>query len=467
MTASAVGAGESRAETESEVERRDERSGSRSEPASGRPLGDHLRASERTGRWKGIGVVALLTSGVGVVSREPGLVLAAAVGVGYLAYVRAAAVRGTRSPPALSVERSYETDPDPGERVRVETTVTNGSDRLLADVRLVDGVPEPLPVVDGAPRVATTLAPGESTTLSYAVEAKRGEHAFEPLLALLRDPAGETERTVRVTTADAVVSTPSTASVAELPLRPQTTRYAGRVETDDGGEGVEFHATREYRSGDPTSRIDWNRYARTNELATVEFRQERAATVVLVLDLRPAAYRRADDTGLHAADRGVEAASRVFASLLETGDRVGVGALAAEEVWLPPGAGNDHRARARKLFVSHPALSSTMPTERVPVRVAVRRLRKRLPEAAQVVLCSPLCDDGALRAARRLEAHGHAVTVVSPDPTADRTPGQRLADAERTARANDLRAGGVRVVDWKPDDRLSTAIDRAGRRWSG
>jgi len=459
VTASTVESGESRVEVDAET--------TASDGDAGSALGDHLRGTDSaTGRWKGISAVALLTSGVGVVLREPGLVLAAAVGVGYLAYVRAAATRGTRPPPSLSVERAYETDPDPGEHVRVETTVTNESDRLLADLRLVDGVPEPLPVVDGSPRVATTLTPGESTTIEYTVAAKRGEHGFEPLLSVIRDPAGETERTARTATEDAMVSTPSTASVAELPLRPQTTPFAGRVETNEGGEGIEFHATREYRSGDPLSRIDWNRHARMGELSTVEFRQERAATVVVVLDLRPEAYRRADDTGLHAADRGVEAASRLFTSLLETGERVGVGALASEEVWLPPGAGNDHWARARDLFASHPGLTSTVPTERVPVRTAVRRLRRRLPRTAQVVLCSPLCDDGALRAARRLEAHGHPVTVVSPDPTADRTPGQRLASAERAARANDLRGSGARVVDWAPEERLSTAIDRARRRWS-
>lgn len=426
-------------------------------------VGEETEATA-TGRWKGISVLALLSSGVGVLLTEPALVLAAAVGVGYLAYVRVAATRGTQ-PVELAVQRSYDPDPDPGDHVDVTTTVRNEGDRWLADVRLVDGVPDALPVVDGSPRVGTALGPGESTTLSYAVRAKRGEHTFEPLSAIVRDVAGETERTTTVAAPDRLVSTPSTEPVAAPPLRPQTTRYAGRVETDDGGEGVEFHATREYRSGDPTARIDWNRYARTSELTTVEFRQERAATVVLVVDLRPKAYLRASETGLHAADRGVEAASRLFTSLLDEGDRVGVGALAAEEVWLPPGSGNDHWARARDLFATHSALSSQAATQRVSVRVAVRQLRKRLPEAAQVVFCSPLADDGAARAARRLDAHGHLVTVVSPDPTAGDTPGRRLAAAERTARMTDLRGHGIRVVDWGSEP-LSAALDRARRRWS-
>jgi len=62
----------------------------------------------------------------------------------------------------------------------------------------------------------------------------------------------------------------------DLPLRGLTTKYHGRVPTDVGGAGVEFHATREYRRGDPVKRIDWNRRARTGELATLELREERA-----------------------------------------------------------------------------------------------------------------------------------------------------------------------------------------------
>jgi uncharacterized protein (DUF58 family) len=58
------------------------------------------------------------------------------------------------------------------------------------------------------------------------------------------------------------------------------------------------------------------------------------------------------------------------------------------------------------------------------------------------------------------------VTIVSPDPSADGSPGQRLARAERTARMTDLRGKGIRVIDWSPGEELATAIDRASRRWS-
>jgi len=51
--------------------------------------------------------------------------------------------------------------------------------------------------------------------------------------------------------------------------------------------GLEFHATRNYQSGDPVSRIDWRRFAKTNELTTVQYREEQAVRTVLVVDARP------------------------------------------------------------------------------------------------------------------------------------------------------------------------------------
>jgi len=453
------------ASDEGVVESDDADTENRIEDESGDPTDAPMleRTVRETARWKGITLLALATGGAGVFLKLPALLLASVVSLGYVAYVRA-----TEDPEvALSVVREFdEGRPDPGETVTVSVAVTNLGSKVLADLRMIDGVPEALPVVAGNARLGTALRPGETDTFEYTVRAKRGDHAFDRCIAIVRDLSGRTEQEVHVATEDRLVSTPSTAPTREVPLRGLTSRFTGRVDTDDGGEGVEFHATREYRPGDSLGRIDWNRHARTGELATVEFREERSATVVLALDLRTEAYLREDDEGLHAADRGVEAASRMFTALLDTGDRVGIAAFAAEELWLPPGTGNEHWARARDLFATHPALSSEIPTDRMSLNLRIRRFRKRFPNDAQVILFSPLCDDAVLHGARLLDAHGHPVTVVSPDPTADETAGQQLARAERDTRMADLRSTGIRVIDWTPEEHLATAIDRASRRWS-
>lgn len=420
------------------------------------------RTDRDTGHWRGVGAVVLLLGGAGVVTGTPALLLAAAVGVGYLAYARLF----TYPTPSLRIERSVDdTSPDPGDAVTVTVTVHNEGDSLLPDLRLVDGVPAALTVVAGSARHATALPSGDSVTFRYDVLAKRGVHTFAGTTVLARDPSGARETEFRVDSEATVTCTPSLDTTLSVPLRPLTSRYVGRVDTQSGGEGIEFFSTRQYRPGDSLSQIDWNRRARTGELTTLQFREEQAATVVLLLDLREEAYVSHDRDGLHAADRSVDAAGKLFSSLLETGERAGIAALSPEDVWLAPGTGNDHRARARELLATHPALSSTPPERYFSTTLRVRKLRKRMPPDAQILLLSPFVDEPVARVARLLDAHGHLVTCVSPDPTANDTPGRALARAERSNRLASLRQAGIRVVDWAPDETVTTALARAERGW--
>ncbi|NHN47771.1 DUF58 domain-containing protein [Halostella sp. JP-L12] len=456
MTASASASGES-----ADVELAD---GASATPESETETDRTVETTAReTKRWRGISAVALVAGGAGIVLRHPSLFLIGVIGVAYAAYARSA----TELPVSLAVERRLsDADPDPGDEVEVAVTVTNEGESTLPDLRLVDGVPDPLAVVDGVPRHGTSLRSGESATFEYTVVAGRGTHEFDHLLVVARGMSGAVETRARIPTADRLTCEPTFEPVSGVALRALTTRHAGRVETDDGGEGVEFHSTREYRPGDAISRIDWNRHARTGELATLRFRQERSATVVLLLDVREAAYLRPGEDRPHAVDRSVEAATAVFPSLLDAGNRVGIAAFGPTEAWLAPGLGTDHRARARSLFSSHAAFSPEPPETDFYFNVRLRRLRKRLPEDAQVILFSPLCDDQVVRFARLVDAHGHLVTVVSPDPTGDDTAGRRLAGAERAARITALRGAGVRVVDVPDGESIESALASAGKRWS-
>lgn len=416
-----------------------------------------------TDRWLGMGAVALVATGVGVLAGRPALLLAGAVGAVFVAYA------GAASPPRGNLDlgrRLDRTEAAPGEVVRVTLTVTNVGDVTLPDVRLVDGVPDGLAVVDGSPRVGTALRPGRSTTLSYGVEAARGTHDFEPATVLLRGFSGavEHETEVDATEPTTLACVPRLATGVPVPLRPQTTPYTGRVATDDGGPGTEFHSVREYRTGDSLSRIDWRRAARTGEFATVEYRQERAATVVLVVDTRSDAHV-GPPGGDTAVERSVAAAGEAFTSLLATGDKVGLAAYGPLDTWLPPGSGEEHRTRARKLLATDEGFSPTPPEEPFFAGLRFDRLRRRLSPESQVLLFSPVTDEYVPSVARRLDAYGHPVTVVSPDPTTAGSAGRALARVERDVRLSTLRRAGIRVVDWG-DEPLAAALGRARKRWS-
>ena len=417
------------------------------------------RASGPTGHWRGVSVVALVGIGAGLLVGEPAVLLAGVVGIGFAAYARSSVF----PPGSVSIDRSLDADrPEPGEEVEVTVTVTNDSGRFLPDLRLVDGVPEALAVADGSPRLGTALRSGERTSFSYAVEARRGVHTFGRVQLVARDLPGSVEQERSVPAAATTLTcVPRLRPLTEaLPLRQQATQYVGQVETSGGADGVEFYATREYRRGDPLSRIDWHRRARTGELTTVEFREERAAEVVLVIDATAGAYVSGVPYGPHALDRAVDAAGRIYASLTGSGDRVGIAALGAESCWLAPCSGADHAAEARELLATHPALS---PVPGAGNRRSTTRwewLRQRLPDGAQAVFLAPLGESFGDRFARELDAYGYPVTVVSPDPTADGTTGHRLARVARTLRVSGLRAAGIPVVDWPSDRTVDEAIAR-------
>ncbi|MFC7097716.1 DUF58 domain-containing protein [Halobaculum marinum] len=426
---------------------------------------DRLRAAGvvPTGRWAGMAALALVPVGMGVLLRHPPLVLVGALGVAYAAYAR-----GDSAPEVtVALERELsDPTPDPGDEVTVTVRVRNDGERVLPDLRVVDGVPAAL-ASESPARLGTALRPGRTATLRYRVTAVRGMHEWDPVHVLARNPSGSRERDTRIDAEGATTMrcTPELEASSSLPLRGLTTVYSGRVPTDVGGAGLEFHSTREYRHGDPANRVNWARYARTGTLSTLEFREERAATVVVCVDAREEAYLAPDHESANAVERSVEAASQAVPALLDSGDRVGVAAFGPGDCWLAPGVGDDHAVRARELLATHPTLAPTPSGERFLATTWVRRFRRRIPADAQVLFCTPLPDDYAVTVARRLDAYGHAVTVISPDPTADDTPGRRLARVERANRVSRLRAAGIRVLDWG-DEPLATELERAAARWS-
>jgi uncharacterized protein (DUF58 family) len=88
------------------------------------------------------------------------------------------------------------------------------------------------------------------------------------------------------------------------------------------GEGIELHQLRDYRAGDPLSRIAWRRSARHGRLLTREAGDERELDLLLVIDagVRSAgAAGRLDRLGVH-----VNLALHLAAEAGRRGDRIGL-----------------------------------------------------------------------------------------------------------------------------------------------
>jgi len=407
-----------------------------------------------TNRWTGLAGGVLVAAGAGGLTRTPTLLVLAAFGTALVAYARLA-----RSPaPALAVERRIEpTDPGAGEPVTVELTVSNEGSRTLADVRVADGVPPTARVVDGSARAGVALRPGASRTLVYEVAAGAGVHRFEAATVALRDVVGLVERRVEVAPATDSVSWAAGVSPADLPVEPQT-GYPGRTPADRGGAGLAFHSVRDHRPGDPLSRVDWNRLARTGEFATVQYRRREAAAVVVVVDTRYEAALAPGESADTAIERATSAARALFEGLHDAGHQVGLAALPATACWLPPSHGRTHRERGLRLLTEDEAFAAAGSPAGSRTGVGDRVLSE-LSSAAHVVFLTPLCDEGSYRLARRVAARGNPTTVVSPDPTVADTPGNRLVAAERRDRLSRLREAGVGMYDWPTETPLRAVLD--------
>lgn len=421
------------------------------------PTGD-LPQTRSTGLTAAVTAGALAVSGVGVGFGQPAVVLTAALGVALVGVAR------VWSPePTVALTRSLSTErPAPGDEVTVSVTVRNTGDRTLPELRLLDGVPPGLTVVDGSPRLATALRPGKATTAEYTVQAVEGRHTFEPGVVVVGDPVGATETVATVEAADGPTELdcgfgrPTTATE---PPQPQVTVNPGQRVGDASGSGVEFDALREYRTGDPPARIDWHHRAKTGDLATVEFREPRLSKVAVLVDTRPAAYV-ATPGGIPAPRHGAVAAFTLASGLLAEGVPVGVGTIPPGEGWTPVGNGPEQRVAVRERLAGDDTVPWLPPADSATVSDIVPALTARLAPDVQLLFVSPLCDDDGVAIARRLDAAGHSVTVVSPDCTDSGSVAGAYGRLDRWRRLSTLRGAGVPVTDWDPADDIEGVVRR-------
>ncbi|MDF9744862.1 DUF58 domain-containing protein [Natrinema salsiterrestre] len=461
----------------------------------------------RQARWHGALVIALFAAVLAVALGRPSLFFLGVVALGFVLLGQVSSVPDWGSPDDdsdaddgaegdtdvdggsgadLRLERNLEESRvRPGRSVTVTLSLTNDGSGVASDVRVVDEPPAEVPVTSGSPAFATAVRPGETVTHEYELTPPRGEYAFGTATVRRRS------LTATAVTTDAVTPGGDTGFTCEtlldsFPFQDRTIQFVGQTPTDDGGSGVEFFATREYRRGDPMNRIDWHRFARTGDLATVEYREERAVTIVFVIDDRADAHRELPGGGPNSSDLTLYAASRGVVASLEDGNRTGLATLSGE-TWIEPGAGGDVRSRVEEAIGG--GGSGATPAGDQPVAdggstsggarddesmgsgsLAVD-LERRLPQRAQVVLCTPLSDAESVGLVETLRTSGRAVTVVSPDVTtgiaSSASTGLRIAGLQRANRVDALRGLGATVVDWQLEDPISVDLARAFRGGPG
>ncbi|MFB6242607.1 MAG: DUF58 domain-containing protein, partial [Halobaculum sp.] len=425
---------------------------------------------------------ALGLTGLGLSYGSPLLIAAAVVPLAYVGY---GALSALPSSVDLRLERSVQdSQTTPGDPVSVTLSVTNAGDAVLTDLRVVDGVPGELAVGEGSPRAAVALRPGETATVEYEVIAKRGSFGFDDARVRVRSMAGAAAASLSVPVAG-VSEVSCTAPAAAVPVERAAPLRVGTATADSGGEGLEFYSTREYRPGDPRSRINWRQFAKRGELVTTEFREERAGRAVVLVDVRPPTRRSATAAFPTGAEFAAYTAEVAVDRLAADGDELSLAVLGldtervsmpvetvGEAVWVDSAHAGDGKRRARATLEA----AAEAARERVPdphetpgfdshpprgADAAAATLAARAPADAHVILVSPFADTTPSAYARRFAVEGSAVTVVAPDHTASETLGGRTATLHRDLRLRSVEPFCRAVVDWPADQPLGLAVARA------
>jgi uncharacterized protein (DUF58 family) len=382
-------------------------------------------------------------------------------------------------PRAASVTLELPRSVSVGTPVEAEVTVAvaGGKPPSVAEVALA---PDPLAEMENDGRLWVLLRGGRGTGLTSLVSHRRGTVRIDRLWVRWRGPLGLVwkQRTL-----------PCDARLAVHPdLEAARTRGAQLFERNAlqglltqmfSGEGTEFEALVEYRSGMDRRAIDWKQSARHIKLHAKENRVERNAQVVFAVD----SGRQMSDpvAGLPRVDRAVSAVLLNAWVALKLGDRVALHAF-------------DSRPRLAGGFVAGPAAFGELQRmaaqidysgEETNYTFALTTLAGKLQRRSMIVLLTEFTDlisaEFLVRAAAALLRRHLLLVVVlrdeeleamaerAPDSADDVTRAVTAAALlkERLLVLTRLRHIGAHVVECEHDrvgDRLVAAYIDLKRR---
>lgn len=241
------------------------------------------------------------------------------------------------------------------------------------------------------------------------------------------------------------------APAARLKLSPPAAalaQLAGPLRSNFRGRGIEFEEVRKYAAGDDVRNIDWRVTARTGEVFTKQFREERERPVFIMVDQRPAMFFGSRNT--LKSVQAVHVASLLAWATIEAGDRLGGLVLGQHE---------HHEVRPRRSrhavmellrlmhTFNHELGTSSTSVEQTPLSNALVSLRRVLRPGALLFVISDFADwdDECVRQLRLLSRHTEINAIRIGDPLERALPGIGRAAVSDGNQRRELETGDARL----------------------
>jgi len=423
-----------------------------------------MQASQITGRFLTLAVLAYMLIFVGLFTLSGGLLVLALPLIVYLT----AALLSPAPEILLNLTRivSAETIPEDTE-VTVSLHIVNVGP-TLDEVIIEDVLPEGMYLVNGQTRLLTSLPRDGEINLTYSVRASRGHYELNDVFASASDHLGVQRTSLRYPSREKITFLPRIMQLRRVTIRPRRTHgHFGPIPSRQTGSGIDFYGLREYQLGDPRRWINWRTSARHDQRLFVnQFEQERIADVGIILDARQQSNIILE-TGESLFEYSIKATGALSEALLNDGNRVGllIYGFGLERTF--PGYGRLQQER----------IMYALGQARIGHNFALESLgylpTRFFPAGSQIVMVSPLLS-GDLATFTRLRAAGYDVLVISPNPVeleaqAKKLKGElpwQIARIERALLLRRLQRMGVRVVDWPVHNAFEPLVRSALNRVS-
>ncbi|AMM53621.1 DUF58 domain-containing protein [Pyrococcus kukulkanii] len=332
----------------------------------------------------------------------------------------------------------------------VEVTIKIKANSKINSLLVQDLVPDKLQIVAGKNWSVFSFN-GDEKEFSYKVKVPRGLHEFLGIRIVYTDPFGLFEEDKVIKVYDEIVGVPKIEEIITPYITRGTKVTVGPLPSPRLGEGLEFHAVREYHPGDPMKYINWKATAKSGKIMVNEYESERKVDVVVIVDATYKATR--------IFDHMMRAAASILLDALENGMSFGLLISEAVPIWVNVDYGKRH------FFRCIDVLSMAKPDKNNLIFYQVDHLvRTKIPPRAQIVFISPFLTQESEDSLKLLYSFGYKVVAISPNPYSLWKPREKeeelaikILDLKRKARLKRLKRYAL-VIDWDVKTPLKSAI---------